>query len=64
VLQEALIRAIEAENEHINFVENIERYHQTLINMKEQYQRDVKTFVNVTKQNLNHMHFACILATS
>jgi hypothetical protein len=45
-------------------MENIECYHQTLIDMKEQYQKDAEMFVKVTKQNLNHMYFACILATS
>jgi hypothetical protein len=29
--------------------------------MKEQYQKDVETFMKTTKQNLNHMHLACIL---
>ncbi len=48
----------------LNFVEDIERYHQTLIDMKEQYQRNVEAFVKATKHNLNHMHLACILATS
>jgi hypothetical protein len=41
-------------------MEDIERYHQTLIDMKEQYQRDVEVFVKATKRNLNHMHLACI----
>jgi hypothetical protein len=45
-------------------MENIECYHQTLIDMKEQYQKDAEMFVKVTKRNLNHMYFACILATS
>jgi menaquinone-dependent protoporphyrinogen IX oxidase len=42
-------------------VKDIEHYHQTLINIKEQYQKNVKMFVKTTKQNLNHMHLACIL---
>jgi hypothetical protein len=49
VLQEALTRATEVEKKHLNFMEDIERYHQTLIDMKEQYQRDVEVFVKVTK---------------
>jgi hypothetical protein len=57
-------KAIEAKNECLNSVEDIECYHKTLIDMKEQYQKDVETFVKVTKRNLNHMHFAYILATS
>jgi hypothetical protein len=35
-----------------------------LIDMNESYQRDAKTFLKVTKWNSNHMHLACILATS
>jgi len=48
----------------LNFVENIECYHQMLIDMKEEYGRNVETFVKATKWNLIHMHLACILATS
>jgi hypothetical protein len=33
-LQEALAKAIETEKKHLNFVEDIECYHQTLIDMK------------------------------
>jgi len=36
-LQEALIRAIKVEKERLNFVEDIEHYHQMLIDMKKQY---------------------------
>jgi hypothetical protein len=50
------------EKECPNSVEDIECYHQTLIDMKEQYQRDVEMFIKVTKQNSNHMHLASILA--
>jgi hypothetical protein len=56
--------AIQVGKKCLNFVEDIERYHQTLIDMKEQYQRNVEAFVKATKHNLNHMHLACILATS
>jgi len=42
-------------------MENIEHHHQMLIDMKEQYQRDVEAFVKATKQNSNHMHLARIL---
>jgi menaquinone-dependent protoporphyrinogen IX oxidase len=42
-------------------VEDIEHYHQIFIDMKEQYQKNVKTFVKTTKQNLNHMHLAYFL---
>ncbi len=52
------------EKEHLNSVEDIEHYHQTFIDMKEQYQRDVEVFMKVTKHNLNHMHLACILTAS
>jgi hypothetical protein len=52
------------EKKHLNFVENIECYHQTLIYLKEQYRKNDETFVKVTKQNSNHTHLACILATS
>ncbi len=34
-LQEALVRAIKAEKKCLNFVEDIEQYHQMLINTKE-----------------------------
>jgi hypothetical protein len=37
------------EKECPNSVEDIERYHQMLIDMKEQYKRDVEMFVKVTK---------------
>jgi hypothetical protein len=36
-LEEVFIRAIEAKNKYLNYVEDIEHYHQMLINMKEQY---------------------------
>jgi mevalonate pyrophosphate decarboxylase len=45
-------------------MENIECYHQTLIDMKKYYRKDVETFVKAIEQNSNHMHLACILATS
>jgi hypothetical protein len=32
--------------------------------MKEQYRRNDEMFVKVIKRNSNHMHLACILATS
>ncbi len=32
--------------------------------MKEQYQINVEAFVEVTKQNSNHTHLACILVAS
>jgi hypothetical protein len=35
-----------------------------LIDMKKQDQKYVEVFVKVTKRNSNHMHLACILATS
>jgi putative ubiquitin-RnfH superfamily antitoxin RatB of RatAB toxin-antitoxin module len=49
VLQGAFAKANEVENEHLNSVEDIELYHQTLIDMKEQYRKDVETFVKATK---------------
>jgi hypothetical protein len=45
-------------------MENIECYHQMLIDMKEHYQKNVETFVKTTQWNSNHIHLACILATS
>jgi len=63
-VQEAFIKAIEAKKQHLNSMEDIECYHQTFIDMKEQYQRDVEVFVKVTKWNSNHMHLACILIAS
>jgi hypothetical protein len=38
-------------------MEDIEHYHPTLIDMKEQYWRDVEMLVKETKKNSNHMHF-------
>jgi hypothetical protein len=35
MIQEALARATEVKKEHLNFVEDIEYYHQMLIDMKE-----------------------------
>jgi hypothetical protein len=48
----------------MNSPEDIEHYHQTLIDMKEQYRKNDGTFVKVTKRNSNHVHLACTLATS
>jgi Mg2+ and Co2+ transporter CorA len=47
-LEEALTKAIEAKKECLNSVEDIKCYHQTLIDMKEHYRRDVEAFVKVT----------------
>jgi putative ubiquitin-RnfH superfamily antitoxin RatB of RatAB toxin-antitoxin module len=63
-LQEAFAKATKVEKKHLNSMENIECYHQTLIDMKEYYRKDVETFVKATERNLNHMHLACILAIS
>jgi hypothetical protein len=43
-----------------NSVEDIEHYHQMLINMKEQYQRDFEMFVKATQHNSSNMQFTCI----
>ncbi len=48
-LQEAFATAIEAEKEHLNFMEDIECYHQMLIDMNKSYWRGIETFVKVTK---------------
>jgi hypothetical protein len=48
----------------LEFCGRIERYHQMLIDMKKIYRRNAKAFVKATKQNLNRMHFTCILAPS
>jgi hypothetical protein len=50
--------------EHLDSIEDIECYHQMLINMKEQYWKDVEVFMKASQQNSNHMHLACILVTS
>ncbi len=63
-LQEALIKATKVKKEHLDSIEDIECYHQMLINMKEQYWKDVEVFMKASQQNSNHMHLACILVTS
>jgi hypothetical protein len=63
-LQEALQNAIQSKKDCLNSMEDIEHYHQMLIDMKEQYQRDVEAFVKATKHNSNHMHLAHILVAS
>jgi hypothetical protein len=47
----------------LNSVEDIECYHQTLIDMKEQYPKDNETFVKETKWMSNHMHLAYTFVT-
>jgi hypothetical protein len=44
-LKEALTRATKVEKKCLNSMEDIERYHQMLIDMHEQYQKDVEAFV-------------------
>ncbi len=62
-LEEAFTRATKAKQKCLNSMEDIKRYHQTLIDMQEQYRRDVEAFVKVTQRNLSNMQLACILAT-
>jgi len=42
-------------------MKDVECYNQNLIDMKEQYQKDVKTFMKVTLWNSNNMQLASIL---
>jgi len=46
-LVEVKTRASEVEKECLNSMEDIKHYHQTLIDMKEQYQKDVEMFANL-----------------
>jgi hypothetical protein len=47
-------------------MEDIERYHQMLIDMKEHYRIDVKIemFGESDHMNSNYMHIACVLVAS
>jgi hypothetical protein len=42
--EEAFTRAIKAKKEHLNFMEDVKCYTQMLIDMKEQYQKNVCPF--------------------
>ncbi len=60
-LEEAFIRAIETKKESLNSMEDTECYNQTLIDMKEQYRKDIEMFMKETLLNSNNMqNFACI----
>lgn len=48
-LLEAKIRATEVEKEHFNSMKDVEHYHQILIHMKEQHQKDVEESAKMTQ---------------
>ncbi len=50
--------------EHLNSMEDVEHYNQTLIDMNEQYWKDVEALAKVTQQASNNMQLACILGAS
>ncbi len=61
-LKEALTKAIEAKKKCLNSMEDIECYHQTLIDMKEHYQKDgvCKGDPTKFKQHVTCMYFGSI----
>ncbi len=57
-------RATEVKNECLySMQEDVEHYHQVLIDMKEQYQKNVKVFAKVTQLTSNNIQLTCILGT-
>jgi hypothetical protein len=42
---------------------NVEHYHETLINMMEQYRINAKVFVKVAQLTSNKLQLTCILGT-
>jgi hypothetical protein len=48
-LLKAKRRATEVKKEHFNSMKDVEHYHQILIHMKEQYQRNVEEFAKMTQ---------------
>ncbi len=58
------IRAKEAKKEHLNSMEDVKHYNQTLIDMNEQYWKDLEAFAKVTQLASNNMQLACVLGAS
>lgn len=58
-------REIEMEKQLcLNSMEDVKCYHQTLIDMKVQYWKDVKMFAKATQLTSNKMQLTCILYAS
>jgi hypothetical protein len=54
-LMKVKTRASEVEKECLNSMEDIKHYHQTLIDMKEKYQKDDEMFAKVAQLASNNM---------